>query len=86
MTPDTRTSRKCRGDTGPIDSTQLHTQAFANNKAPFVCYFHGVAPPTHMECQEEKPIIYTMENKPIVTCEYLFLKGRAQASFSGLDS
>lgn len=37
-----------------------------------------------MECQEEKPIIYTMENKPIVTCEY-FLKGDAQ-SFSVFDS
>lgn len=31
--------------------------------------FHGVATLTHMESQEEKPIIYTMENKPIVTCE-----------------
>lgn len=25
MTHRLRTSRKCRGDTGPIDSTQLHT-------------------------------------------------------------
>lgn len=38
-----------------------------------------------MECQEEKPIIYTMENKPIVTCECL-VKGDVQSYFSGLDS
>lgn len=27
-----------------------------------------------MECQDEKPIIYTMENKPIVTCECYFFQ------------
>lgn len=72
MTYSLRVSRKCRGDTGPIDTTQLHTQALTK-KPVFVCHFHGVLPLTHMECQEEKPIIYTMENKPIVTCEW-FLK------------
>lgn len=34
-----------------------------------------------MECQEEKPIIYTMENKPIVTCECYFFQGDVYSYF-----
>ncbi|MEQ2218973.1 hypothetical protein XENOCAPTIV_010739, partial [Xenoophorus captivus] len=63
-----RTFRRCSGDAGPTDSTELHRKALPNNKALFGWYFHGVLPLKLMESQEEKPVIYTMENKPIVTC------------------
>lgn len=39
-----------------------------------------------MAGQEEKPIIYTMENKPIVTCECLLNGDVHSFIFYGLDS